>query len=67
MNIEAIIFYILVIDSIAANLFVQFDGKWYTKHFRVFSRMFPLTAGWALLYLVLVIWIGTLLVRLGAI
>ncbi len=64
MSIEALIFYVVVVDAIVANLFVQLDGMWYTKHLRIISRMFPLSAGWSLLYLVLVLWIGSLMVRL---
>jgi hypothetical protein len=34
MNIEAIVFYILLIDAISANLMVQFGSEWYVRHFR---------------------------------
>jgi len=64
MSIEGIIFYLLVIDSVSANLIVLFGEKWYTKHFRILSRWFPPAEGWALYYLILVLWIGTLLLRL---
>ncbi len=64
MSIEAIIFYLLVIDSVSANVIVLFGEKWYLKHFRIFSRWFPPAEGWALYYLLLVLWIGTLLLRL---
>jgi len=63
MSVEAIIFYILLIDSVVANLFVLLDGGWYTKHFRLMSRFFPLTLGWTLYYFVLVVWVGSLLNR----
>jgi len=66
MTIEAIIFALLLIDSVAANLFVLFGGAWYTRHFRTISRWFPPGEGWALYYLILVLWIGSLLYRLGA-
>ncbi|MCR4311229.1 MAG: hypothetical protein NUV54_01510 [Candidatus Taylorbacteria bacterium] len=65
MRYEAIIFYVLLIDSIGANLVVWFGRRWYTEHFRIFSRVFPPASGWALYYLVLVLWIGALLSRLG--
>ncbi len=65
MNIEAIIFYLLLIDSVSCNLMVLFGSNWYIKHFRIFSRWFPPVEGWALYYLVLVLWIGSLLYRMG--
>jgi hypothetical protein len=63
--IEAIIFYLLLIDSVSCNLMVLFGSKWYTKHFRIFSRWFPPAEGWALIYLLLVLWAGSLLYRAG--
>ena len=65
MTIEIIIFYVLLVDSICANLFAMFGERWYTKHFRTMSRWFPLAKGWAIYYLILVLWIGSLLFRLG--
>ncbi len=67
MSFEAILFYLLVIDSVSCNLLVLFGSKWYTQHLRIFSRWFPPAEGWALYYLVLVLWIGTLLLRLNLI
>ncbi|HEC93918.1 MAG TPA: hypothetical protein ENI56_00910 [Candidatus Kaiserbacteria bacterium] len=64
MYIEAIIFYLLVIDSVSINIIALFGERWYLKHFRIFSRWFPPAEGWALYYLILVLWIGTLLLRL---
>jgi len=66
MSIEAIIFYLFLIDAISCNLLVLFGSRWYTQHFRVFSRWFPPAKGWALYYLILVLWIGSLLYRQGA-
>lgn len=65
MIIESIIFYLLLIDSIGANLVVWFGEAWYTKHFRIISRWFPPAPGWALYYLILMLWIGSLLYRAG--
>lgn len=67
MAIEAIIFYIILIDAISANLLVLFGKGWYLEHFRVFSRWFPPAEGWALYYLILVLWVGSLLYRIGTI
>ncbi len=61
MFIEKIIFYLLLIDSIGCNLVVWFGSKWYTKHFRWLSRFFPPAKGWSLYYLLLILWIGSLI------
>ncbi len=65
MNIEATIFYVLLIDAISANLMVHFGSEWYVRHFRTISRWFPPAEGWALYYLALVLWVGSLLYRAG--
>jgi hypothetical protein len=65
MNIEAIIFYVIFIDAISANLLVLFGSEWYVRHFRTLSRWFPAAEGWALYYLALVLWVGSLLYRTG--
>ena len=38
MSVEAIIFYILLIDALCASLVVLFGSKWYVQHFRTLSR-----------------------------
>ncbi|MGD9541436.1 hypothetical protein [Methylocystis sp.] len=65
MNIEAIIFYVIFIDAISANLLVLFGSEWHVRHFRTLSRWFPAAEGWALYYLALVLWVGSLLYRAG--
>jgi hypothetical protein len=68
LSIEAIIFYFLVIDSVCGNLIVWFSPKllnWYTTTWKKFSRVFPANKGWMALYLILVLWIGYGLNRLG--
>ena len=65
ISIEAIIFYLVLIDSIGANIIAWFGDKWYNKNFRLFSRYFPATKGWCAFYFILVIWIGSLLYRFG--
>ena len=61
-TLEIFIFYLLLLDSIIVNLMAWLGdrrtNKWYIKNFRTFSRYFPITKGWAVLYLVLVLWIG---------
>ena len=63
MNIEVIIFYLILLDAITANLIFLFGADWYGRHFRIFSRWFPPAEGWALYYLALVLWIGWLMYR----
>jgi hypothetical protein len=65
MSVESLVFYFLLVDAIAANLVVRFGSQWYVRHFRTISRWFPPAEGWALYYLVLVLWIGSLLYRAG--
>jgi hypothetical protein len=65
MSIEAIVFYILLIDAISANVMVRFGSDWYVHNFRTLSRWFPPAEGWALYYLALVLWVGSLLYRAG--
>ena len=65
MTIEGIIFYLLLIDAVGCNLLVLFGSGWYGRHFRIFSRWFPPAEGWAIYYLILVLWIGSLLYRAG--
>jgi len=56
-----IIFLILLTDSIGANTVSWFGEKWYTKHFKTFSRYFPAVKGWTAMYLALVIFIGLMI------
>lgn len=67
MTLEVIIFYFLLIDAITANFMAHFGiGKgWYRMNLGVYSRWFPLSKGWTLYYLFLVLWIGTHLYRDG--
>ena len=55
-----IIFYLLLIDSILANIIAWGNQEWYVRHFRVFSRYFPITKGWTSAYLILTLYIGYL-------
>jgi len=66
ISLEAIIFYALLIDALGMNL-IAWSGlrESFTRHFSILARFFPITRGWALYYLILVLWIGSLLSRLG--
>ena len=65
VNIEAIIWWGFLIDSLGANFMAWFFPGWYKKKFKGFWRHLPVTRGWALFYLVLVLWVGWALWRLG--
>jgi len=58
--IELIIFIILILDAIAANLIAWFGSHWWTQLLGSLSRYFPMAKGWAAWYLILVLWIGYL-------
>lgn len=67
INLESFLFYILLIDALAANYFAWYNGEnWWNKHLQLISRYFPLARGWTTYYLVLVIIMGIMLVRLNA-
>jgi len=69
VNIEAIIWWLFLLDSLGAVLVVSCcskkANKWFRKSFPRASKHLPLTKGWALVYLVLVLWVGYSLYRLG--
>jgi len=65
VSVEVIIFYFLLLDSLGAVAVAWLGHDWYAKHFRIFSRYFPATKGWTFYYLVLVLWIGSILYRAG--
>lgn len=60
MTIEQIVFYLLLLDSVCANIVAWVSAEWYTRHLRLISRWFPITKGWTTYYLLLVLWIGYL-------
>lgn len=65
---EAILFYLVLIDSIGANIVAWFFASWYKKNMnKGIVKHFPATKGWCLTYLVLVLWVGYGLSRLGII
>ncbi|MAH07925.1 hypothetical protein CMI38_06785 [Candidatus Pacearchaeota archaeon] len=64
-NIEALIFYGLLLDSFIANVFFWFAPGQYKKIAGKFHRHFPESKGWCAMYFVLVLWVGFGLYRLG--
>ena len=65
IGVEGIIWYILLIDSIGANIMAWFFSKWYKKKSKGVLKHFPATKGWCAWYLILVLWIGYALYRLN--
>ena len=53
------------LTKFSANIMVWFFPKWYEKKFKNVSKYFPASKGWCLWYLILVLWIGYALLRLG--
>ena len=64
MNLEAIIWYALTLDCIIAGIVSLFFRDWYEKKLPSIYKIFPVTYGWCLVYVCLVIWSGNLLWRL---
>jgi len=64
-NVEAFIWYLLLIDSVGAIVVSWFFAGWYKKNYKGFWKHFPATKGWAVWYFVLVLIIGWLLLRIG--
>ncbi|MDD3662557.1 MAG: hypothetical protein PHT84_01690 [Candidatus Pacebacteria bacterium] len=63
-QVFVIIFFLLLIDSLGVNLFAWFGNReWYYKYLPVFSKHFPLSKGWAVYYLILVLFIGLILFK----
>ena len=68
VSFEQVIWYLFLIDSLGANIAVWLFPKtitWYKKNFKTASKYLPLTKGWTFVYLILVLWVGYTLVRLG--
>jgi len=64
-NFEAVIWYAILLDSIGANIVAWFCNDWYQEKFKTLDRHLPLTKGWCLVYLALVLWVGSVLYRLN--
>lgn len=66
-NIESIIFYLLLIDALGANLLAWSGGqRWWQRNMNVIARYLPLARGWTVWYLTLVLIMGILLHRADA-
>ena len=60
LGVREIIFYLLLLDSVMANLAAWFFSKEYKEKFKWFAKRFPASKGWCIWYLILVLWIGYL-------
>jgi hypothetical protein len=71
ISFESVLWYLFLLDSVIYNVIVWLGfkdfKKQYKRNFRIFSRQFPLTKGYAILYLFLVLWVGSALLRLGVV
>jgi hypothetical protein len=56
-----IIFWVLLIDALAANYITWAGHKDYWNKMTFFKRFMPLTRGWRTWYLILVLFIGYLI------
>jgi hypothetical protein len=65
LGLETWIFYLALIDSLGAIVIAFFFAGWFKKNYRGFWKHFPTTKGWALIYFILVLWVGSALNRLG--
>ena len=66
LTIETVLWSIFLLDAIANIGFAHSSSfnKWYINKFPRISILFPLSKGWSVLYLIVVIWVGTLIIRL---
>lgn len=67
LGIEGIIWYLFLLDSAGAVIASFCCAKWFKKKYKGywFWKHLPLTKGWALMYLGLVLWVGFTLYRMG--
>lgn len=67
-SFEMVIYYLILIDAVSA-LIAAWTGYGATinKRYSIFGIYFPITKGWTSYYLILVIWLGCALARLGII
>ena len=63
-NLEATIWYAILLDCIGANIVAWFCNDWYREKFKTLHKYFPATKGWCFVYLILVLWVGCVLYRL---
>ena len=66
ITIETIFYYLVLVDAIVANLIAWSGyGTILNKRYNVLGNLLPITRGWTTYYLILVVWLGIALARLG--
>jgi hypothetical protein len=64
-QIDVIVFWLLLIDAIVANLMTWIGAEaWWPKKLQGLSRILPANKVWTTIYLLLVLWAGSILFRL---
>jgi hypothetical protein len=62
-NLEATIWYGLLVDCVGVLVIAFFFSDWYRKNLPSVHKYFPLSKGWCFTYTALVAWLGALLFR----
>jgi len=65
VGFEGVIWYLFLLDSLGANIVSWFFSNWAKKKYKWLWKHLPVTRGWSAIYLILVLWIGFGLYRLG--
>ena len=65
INIEVVFWYIFLIDSLIYNGIAWFGRDWYKTALPEISRILPINRIYGVLYIGLMTWIGSALIRLG--
>ena len=65
INIEIIFWYIFLIDSIIYNGIAWFGKNWYETVLPDISNILPINRIYGVMYIGLITWIGSTLIRLG--
>ena len=64
-NLEALLWYAILIDCIGASIVTLFFLDSYHENFPKLQKIFPLSKGWCIAYFLGVFWIGCLLYRMN--
>ena len=65
INIEVVFWYIFIIDSLIYNGIAWFGRDWYETAFPEISSILPINRIYGVMYIGLITWIGSALIRLG--
>ncbi|MAL86664.1 MAG: hypothetical protein CMI23_09970 [Opitutae bacterium] len=64
INWEAILWYAVALDAIGVCVLTFLYLNWYEENLPSIHKLFPLSKGWALAYLIIVLWLGSVLLRM---